>query len=174
MEKVLPCQSNVAEFQRIFTKAYQDLQESSTTEMSRGCANYASQESTALEARAQLANTATADRTTMENLNAQVQYLQEENIKLQEKTLAELERLAVSERPTASGRTPRKVRFGYYCWACIHHSNHKGKDCKFNKERHQIVQLITKRWEEQHYQQSHIVDYQVVLTERSSVVLITK
>ena len=49
------------EFQCLFTEAHQDLQESRTTSRSSGHENFATQESTALEALTQLANAATAD-----------------------------------------------------------------------------------------------------------------
>ena len=76
-KKLEPVNQTWEEFQRIFTEAHQDLQESSTTARSSGQANYASQESTALEALTQLTNGASADRTTMATLTVQVQHLQE-------------------------------------------------------------------------------------------------
>ena len=73
----------------------------------------------------------------MATLTTQVQHLQEESTKLQEKLLAALEKLTLSERPTPPGRAPKRVSFGHYCWSCRHHSTHKGKDCHFKKEGHQ-------------------------------------
>ena len=114
-----------AEFQRLFTEAHQDLQESRATSRSTGYANNVTQDSTALEALTQLANAATADRTAMATLTAQVQHLQEENSKLQTKLVVVLEKLAASNRLTPLRRTPR-TSFEFYCWSCRTYSNHKG------------------------------------------------
>ena len=126
-----------AEFQRLFTEAHQDLQESRATSRSSGHANFATQESPALEALTQLANAATADRTAMATLTAQVQHLQEENSKLQAKLVTALEKLAASGRPTPSGRTPRGSTFEFYCWTCGPNSTHKGINCRNKREGHQ-------------------------------------
>ena len=124
-----------AEFQHLFTEAHEDLQESRATSGSTGYVNYVTQDSTGLEALTQLANAATADKTAMATLNAQVQHLQEENSKLQTKLVAALEKLATSERLTPLRRTPRTF-FEFYCWSCGTHSNHKGLNCFRKKDSH--------------------------------------
>ena len=73
--KLEPTNKKWAEFQRIFTEAHQDLHEPRTTSRSRVHTNYASQDSSEIEAITQLANATTADRTTMTTLTSQVQHL---------------------------------------------------------------------------------------------------
>ena len=175
-KKLEPANQTLAEFQRIFAEAHQDLQESRAAARSSKHANYASQEYTALEVLTQLANTAAADRTTMATLTSKVQNLQEENIKLQSKVLAALERLAASKRTKLSVREPRE-RFRYYCWTCRTCSNHKGKCCRSKRVEHQDSAMAEDNLEGKQQQQGRlnsqvVIVHQVVKTDMITVVLI--
>ena len=77
VEKVKTCQSNVGKIPMHLHRGLSRPQESRTTARSSGHANYASQESTALEELTHLVKAATSDRTTIANLTSQVEHLQE-------------------------------------------------------------------------------------------------